>query len=436
MPKIVFIEPRPGMPNVISQFGLPGPGTLTLGTMMKRQDWQVKIVVEAKQNIEFELYKNFDLAAFSAVTKNTPGAYYIADRFREMQVPVIMVGPDVTYFAEEALRHADFVIRGEGEIPLQAFINAWEGDRDFSKVPALSRRIIGNRLITCQNHNQFSNKDFQIVQNPMSGSIDNLDVLPFPDFSLIDIDPMAPANKQLIPVQISRKYPSDDSIKSASGIFENRCRYRSVENIIEELWLYNHRKNLIFFCDDNFTVNRNKARLLLRAMIREKFKFKWAAQVQIDVAYDKVLVRLMKRAGCHAVFIGQDQLLPASLKPTPKHQSVNDIVEAINMLRNYGIHVQYVDFRPGKWSAFGLQHDRILSHGKIYLLLGIMKQFLPDSWLKGGIIRNGQRMNNKWLSKDRDLAGVVEQGNPPGEIRVGVNCNQSDCFDEKAQAGQ
>lgn len=62
------------------------------------------------------------------------------------------------------------------------------------------------------------------------------------------------------------------------------------ENIIEELRRYDHPKNAVFFYDDNFAANRERAKELLQAMIRERFKFQWTTQVRADFARDTELV--------------------------------------------------------------------------------------------------------------------------------------------------
>ena len=100
-----------------------------------------------------------------------------------------------------------------------------------------------------------------------------------------------------MPVQTSRGCPFDCEFCSVTGMFGKKMRYRSTGNIIEELRRYNDKKNVIFFYDDNFTANRRRARELLRAMIKENFKFEGSTQVPSYVAKDKKLIQLVRKAG-------------------------------------------------------------------------------------------------------------------------------------------
>ncbi len=57
----------------------------------------------------------FDLVAISSLSAQIGEAYDLADRYRALNVPVVMGGLHVTAVPDEAARHADAVVIGEGE---------------------------------------------------------------------------------------------------------------------------------------------------------------------------------------------------------------------------------------------------------------------------------------------------------------------------------
>ena len=248
MPKIVLVEPTAPNLHIFSHFPLPRLGTLILGTMMRERGWEVEVYVEDFRKLDLEALGRADLVGISTITSTAPRAYAIADKAREMGRPVIMGGPHVTYLADEALEHADFVIRGEGERPLMDFIDAWERGAGYEAVPNLSYRAATARSSTTS---------APIPRPTWTGS-------PIPISACSR--PTSPAGESMssIPVQTSRGCPFDCSFCSVTGMFGKTFRFRSTENIIGELRRYNDRKNSIFFYDDNFAANRQRAKELVR----------------------------------------------------------------------------------------------------------------------------------------------------------------------------
>jgi radical SAM superfamily enzyme YgiQ (UPF0313 family) len=462
MPKIIFIEPKAPNLHIFSQFPLPRLGTVLLGTMMMQRGWQVEVYVEELRRIDFDALGSADLVGISTITSTAPRAYQLADKVRAMGIPVIMGGPHVTFLADEALEHADFVIRGEGEVPLMAFISAWEGDRDFRSVPNLSFHASGGR-----------------VHNPRRAAPPDLDALPHPDLSLLKPDRMAKSGWTTIPVLTSRGCPFDCSFCAVTGMFGKRYRFRSTESIIDELRGRDGRRNLVFFYDDNFAANRERARDLLRAMIREKFRFQWTTQVRADVARDVELVKLMKKAGCHTVYIGFESVNPKSLESMKKRQTVGQIREAVRVFRRHGIRIHgmfvfgfdeddwqtikatvkfakkarltstqfliltplpgsewydkiiaenriafrdwalydahHVVFQPARFSLFDLQRAQIFGHRKFYSFLELVKRFIRGWWLDCAIAVYARKLNRLWKKKNKTFLKVVDLLRPrPG----------------------
>jgi len=468
MPKITFIEP--GAPNlhIFSQFPLPRLGTLILGTMMRRRGWEVEVFVEDLRRVDYDVVASSALVGISTITSTAPRAYAIADKVRAMGIPVIMGGPHVTYLADEALEHADFVIRGEGEEALTAFIDAWENGRDFAAVPNLSRKIDG-----------------RVVHNPTMPLTANLDAIPYPDFSLLKPDPTRRRFRPPIPVQTSRGCPFDCSFCSVTGIFGKAYRFRSTENIIEELRHYDHPKNSVFFYDDNFAANRVRTKELLRAMIRERFRFSWTTQVRADVARDLELVKLMKKAGCHTLYIGFESVNPRSLESMKKKQTVDDLVLASRVLRRHriGIHGMFVlgfdqddwktikktvkfakktrlattqfliltplpgselyekmeaenrlrfrdwslydahhaVFEPARLSIFDLQRAQIFCHKKFYSLKQMARKLLARQWLSVGVAHYARKLNRMWKRRNRTFLRVVELLRPRQGAKISID---------------
>lgn len=322
MSKIIFIEPMPPNLHIFSKFKSPRLGIFILGSLMRGRGWDVEIFVEDMGKIDWEQIPSADIVGISSITSTAPRAYKIADSIREMGITVIMGGPHPTFLVKEALRHADFVIRGEGEFPLMAFIDAWENNKDFSAVPNLSYK-----------------KNGKVIHNPIGNLETNLDKIPFPDFSLFSTSKSAPAVGRVLPIQTSRGCPFHCSFCSVTSMFGKRFRFRSTENILRELRQYKSGKHFVFFYDDNFTASPKHTKELLNAMIEEKFDFKWSAQIRADAAKDESLVRLMREAGCKTVFIGFESANTDSLQEMKKSQNVADIVRAVKTFRKFGIHI-------------------------------------------------------------------------------------------------
>jgi radical SAM superfamily enzyme YgiQ (UPF0313 family) len=321
--RLVLIEPKAPNLHIFSGMSLPRLGTILLGTLAERMGWDVTVIIEEQAAVDWELAASADVVGISTITSTAPRAYAMADRFRELDIPVILGGPHVTFLPDEGIQHADFVMRGEAESTFPQFLKQIMGSRDWSAIPRLSWRA----------------KDGTIVHNKLAPSSVDLDELPTPDFSLVRGRSLKMGGKMIIPVQTSRGCPYDCSFCSVTGMFGRRFRFRSTETILAELDRYDERSNYIFFYDDNFMASRRHALELLDAMAQRRYKFRWSAQVRADLARDEDLVRKMRLAGCHTVFIGFESVNPAALKSMKKGESVDDLARAAKRFRKNGIHV-------------------------------------------------------------------------------------------------
>ena len=77
-PKIIFIEPKAPNLHIFSKFAIPRLGTLILGTIVKQLDWDVQVIIEENEELDFESIRSADMVGISTITSTAPRAYTIA----------------------------------------------------------------------------------------------------------------------------------------------------------------------------------------------------------------------------------------------------------------------------------------------------------------------------------------------------------------------
>lgn len=315
--RVVFIEPRPHDRHVFSRYKLPRLGIVILGTIIEQQGRYCKVFIEDIEEIDFKEVFKADLVGITTITSTAPRAYAIADQIRKAGIPVVMGGPHVTFLPDEALEHADYVIRGEAEKSFPELINAIEAGRGIEGIEGLSFRI-GDRNF----------------HNPGMGRIDNLDELPLPDFSMVQ----GGLKGRVWPIQTSRGCPFNCNFCTVTKVFGKAYRFRSKEHIMRELRAVPKDKT-VFFYDDNFAADRERAKDLMRMMIAEGITMKWTTQVRVDAARDPEMLDLMQKSGCVYVYIGFESINPATLKAFHKGQNLDEMRNSIQELHKRGIRI-------------------------------------------------------------------------------------------------
>ena len=321
--RAVFLEPKPPNPHIFSLYALPRLGGVLLATLLHQRGWDVQVFVEEVDDIDFDLVLKADLVGISTITSTAPRAYAMADEIRKSGIPVVLGGPHVTFLPDEGLEHADMVVRGEGEVPILALAQSFEGDHDLSQVPGLSWRING-----------------RTVHNPLPEKLVDLDDLPPPDLSLIHgYKKKNSLTSRVIPIQTTRGCPYDCDFCSVTGMFGRKLRRQKPENVVRMLAGYRDLGSLTFFYDDNFTADIRHAREICRLIIESGMKMNWSTQVRIESARDPELLELMYEAGCRTVFIGFESVNQKALVESRKSQSVAEMDGAVRAFRRAGIDV-------------------------------------------------------------------------------------------------
>ena len=313
--RIRLIEPEPPDLNIYSMILLPRLGLPIIGATLKAAGHDVVIYNSNIAPIEWNDVYAADLVGISTTTSTVTEGYRFAQEIRAKGIPVIIGGSHVTFMADEALEYADFVARGEGgEELMMELIAALESGGSFDHIMGLS-----------------FTRDGKAVHNESRGQCTVLDELPFPDLSLIH----GYANMKTTPMMTSWGCPFKCNFCSVTAMFGRKYRFRSADSIIAELKQLQPRK--IFFYDDNIAADKTRLKELLRRMIDEDLVVPWSAQMRTDVVRDPELLDLMHRSGCFRAYLGLESVNQATLDAFDKHQSVDDIVQAIRILHENSI---------------------------------------------------------------------------------------------------
>jgi len=187
-----------------------------------------------------------------------------------------------------------------------------------------------------------------IITKPVNGFIDELDKLPYPDYSPLNIsDYGAIVHKyfaQFIPKQFpfattitTRGCPMSCTFCAAHTLSGKKVRIRSAENVLKEIdILYQSGIREIVFLDDHFLINKKRVIDIMKGIINRKYDLTWKCGNVAVFALDEELVKMMKKSGCYQMTIspesGNDDVLKNLVKKPVNLQKTKQLVKLAKSL--------------------------------------------------------------------------------------------------------
>ena len=204
----------------------------------------------------------------------------------------------------------------------------------------------------------------EVKANPPRPLLRNLDQLPFPDRRLLGdpdryLPPPATWRRKPVAVVLTSRgcnrhcifcFQMDKSRRS--GI-----RYRSVENVLEEIELCLRQGfREIKFIDDTFAEDRARAMRLAGEIRRRRLDFTWFASACANQV-DPEMLRAFKEAGCWAILFGVESGVQRNLNTLRKGITLDQARRAVAWAREAGLSVQttFMFGIPGETFEDGLR---------------------------------------------------------------------------------
>jgi anaerobic magnesium-protoporphyrin IX monomethyl ester cyclase len=294
-----------------------------------------------RETLKTILSKKWDILGFGYWTNQFQFVNRLCVAAKEANPSGMIVhgGVHPTLRPEAALQNSDAVILHEGEKVLGRLIeHLADGDID-PDLPGLARM-----------------KDGRLRVQPFPGFITDLDDLPFPAWDLLDLKhyhtPMHVLGGPRFPIIGSRGCPYNCSFCVSPTLWRRRVRWRSPENIVDELEHIIKRFGVdkFHFWDDNLLLNRKHVAALAEEILRRNLRIKWLGLTRAShVVKREDVMPLLARAGLIGLEIGIESANPTAYHLVEKSETLDNLIKACEIQKRNGMFPMYtyMSYLPG-----------------------------------------------------------------------------------------
>lgn len=311
-------------------------GVMILAAVLKRAGHEVALLRAERLDIEKAraAVAAFEPAAlfYSAMTGEHQFLLALNRRLKETYAGLsVFGGPHATFFPEMISEPGvDAVCVGEGEEAAVDLADALAAGRDWTRIP-----------------NLWTRRGDDVVHNDLRPLIADLDALPFADRAILydgDAELAEHPTKIFFAMRgcvfrctycFNHRY--NDMYRGRGEI----CRVRSVDNFLAEMKWVKSQWPLSYMQldDDTFLLHRREWLEEFAARLPREVGIPFMCNVRLDLVKPET-VRLLKAAGCHAVWAGVECGDPAVRHDLLKRPHTDDeIVTAVKLLKDHGLRV-------------------------------------------------------------------------------------------------
>ncbi len=291
-----------------AEYPMPPLGLATVAAMLPA-DWDITIKDRNIEEVGAADIAAADLVMTGGMLPQRRDLLEVIALAQSMGKKVVAGGPDIMS-SSHIYEHVDFLVVGEAETVIDAFIAAWRG--------GVERQRFDAEKFTAD-----------VTRSPT------------PRFDLLRRD------KYLqMTVQYSRGCPFTCEFCDIIELFGRRPRAKETAQILAELdaiYALGYRGH-VNFVDDNLIGNKKAVKAFLPHLIAWQeangWPFDFSTEASLNLADDQELMALMSKAGFLGVFIGIESPDPVVLNATRKKQNMKrDIAESVHKVYANGMAV-------------------------------------------------------------------------------------------------
>jgi len=321
---------------------IPPMGLLSIASYIRLKGYEVEILdtgIDGMNEGDLEKLlkeKKYDVVGIPCFTNTANYTFKTAHLVRKALPDTLIVlgGVHATVLPEETLVEcpdADIAVIAEGEITFLELLD-WKSGK--------------NGYLRLQDIKGIAFRDgAALKRSALRPPIRDLDSLPMPAYDLLKMKRYVPHPTQYkrlpsFPILTTRGCPFLCTFCSASKVHGNKLRVRGLDRVFEEIDVLIDRYGArgLYIQDSSFTHLRRYAANFCNRLLKEKYNLSWMCNARVD-QIDGELVRLMKKAGCWQITIGIESANEPSLKLIKKHQTKEQMVKAVSIVKKAGIQV-------------------------------------------------------------------------------------------------
>ena len=325
------------IPSETGKTGSP-IGLLYISSYLKKFGYNVSVWDLNFRKLDWEEIVKAKIIGISMLSFMRKDAYKLIKEIREKNkdVKIVIGGMHATALPKILVDNLqiDASVIGEGELTMKELADHWiKGEGELKDIKGIATKEFG------------IHKSRELINN--------LDELPFPDYSQINEDgyhcTIAKNRPNLIINDIKISEAKFINLITSRGCI-GRCkfcnafihwkykvRFRSAENVLKEIkYLYDEGFRLFNFNDDSFGQNKKIAIGICKGIIERGMKISWNTSMRVDYV-DEELLLWMKNAGCFVIAYGVESGSDKILKNIGKCITKEQIRNAIKLTKKVGI---------------------------------------------------------------------------------------------------